>query len=49
MTERGVSDVVGFVLVFALIITSVGVIYTDGLTSLQDARDAQRLSNADSD
>ncbi|GGM65640.1 hypothetical protein J2752_000273 [Halarchaeum rubridurum] len=47
MTERGVSDAVGFVLIFALIITSVGVIYTAGLTGLQDARDAQRLSNAE--
>ncbi|GAA0308359.1 DUF7289 family protein [Halarchaeum salinum] len=47
MTERGVSDVVGFVLIFALIITSVGLVYTAGLTSLQDARDAQRLSNAE--
>ncbi|WP_188876718.1 DUF7289 family protein [Halarchaeum grantii] len=45
--ERGVSDVVGFVLVFGLIIGTVGAVYTTGLSGLQDARDAERLSNAE--
>ncbi|WP_435096090.1 DUF7289 family protein [Halarchaeum sp. P4] len=44
---RGVSDVVGFVLIFSLIIATVGIVYTTGLTGLQDARDAERLSNAE--
>lgn len=44
---RGVSDVVGFVLVFGLIIGTVGVVYTTGLSGLQDTRDAERLSNAE--
>lgn len=44
---RGVSDVVGFVLIFSLIIATVGIVYTTGLSGLQDARDAERLSNAE--
>ncbi|GGN17230.1 DUF7289 family protein [Halarchaeum nitratireducens] len=47
MTERAVSDVVGYVLIISLILTSVGVVYTTGVTTLQDTRDAERVSNAE--
>lgn len=47
MTERGVSDVVGFVLVFSLVLSMVTVVYAFGFTGLEDARDAERLSNAE--
>lgn len=47
MAERGVSDVIGFVLIFALITSTVGLVYTFGFTGLQDARDDERLANTE--
>lgn len=47
MADRGVSDVVGFTLVFALIVTTVGVVYVTGFSGLEDARGAERVNNAD--
>lgn len=45
--RRGVSETIGFVLVFSLIVLTVGVVLTAGLGSLQDARDAERVNNAE--
>ncbi|MFC7138953.1 hypothetical protein ACFQMA_03760 [Halosimplex aquaticum] len=44
--ERAVSDVVGFVLVFAMIVSVVGIVSLSGLASLESARDAQQTDNA---
>lgn len=46
-TERAVSEALGFVLVFAIIISMVGLVYASGLSGLQDARDAERIENAE--
>jgi len=45
--ERGVSDVVGFVLVFALVTATVGVVYTTGIQGLTGSRDVERVNNAE--
>lgn len=45
--ERGVSDLIGFVLVFALIAAVVSIVSLAGLTALEDARDAQQTDNAE--
>lgn len=47
MSERGVSDVIGFVLVFALITSTVAIVYTFGFTGLENAREEERISNAE--
>jgi hypothetical protein len=47
MRDRAVSDLVGFVLVFSLITMTVGVVYVAGFTGLEDARDAERVNNAE--
>lgn len=47
MADRAVSDTLGFALVFALIISSVGVVTVFGFGSLQDARDFERVNNAE--
>jgi hypothetical protein len=47
MTDRAVSEVVSFVLVFALITSSVGVVTVAGLGNLQNARDAERINNGE--
>ncbi|MFC6988243.1 hypothetical protein ACFQJD_05030 [Haloplanus sp. GCM10025708] len=47
MPDRAVSDVVGFVLVFSLIITSVGVVTVFGISTLEDARTDERINNAE--
>ncbi|WP_276300702.1 DUF7289 family protein [Halorussus lipolyticus] len=45
--ERGVSDVIGFVLIFALITSTAAIVYTVGFSGLQDARQEERVSNAE--
>lgn len=47
MPDRGVSEVLGFVLVFSLIVATVGVVYVVGFGGLADVRDAERLRNAE--
>lgn len=45
--RRGVSETLGFVIIFALVVSTVGVVYTVGYAGLQDARDAERVNNAE--
>lgn len=45
--DRAVSDVVGFVLVFALVVSVVAVVSLAGLGSLESARDAGQTNNAE--
>ncbi|MFW5934875.1 MAG: DUF7289 family protein [Halolamina sp.] len=45
--RRGVSETVGFVLVFSLVMLTVGTVLTVGYAGLQDARDAERINNAE--
>jgi hypothetical protein len=45
--ERGVSDVISFVLVFSLIAASVGIVYVTGFTGLENARNSERIENAE--
>lgn len=47
MTDRGVSEVLGFVLIFSLVTASVGAVYVVGFGGLEDARDAERIDNAE--
>jgi hypothetical protein len=44
--RRGVSETVGFVLVFSLVLLTVGTVLTVGYGGLQDVRDAERVNNA---
>lgn len=46
-TDRGVSEAVSFVLVFSLVVTTVGVVYAVGYEGLRDARDVERVNNAE--
>lgn len=48
MRNRAVESVIGFVLVFSLVASSVGVVYVFGFEGLQDTRDAEQLSNVES-
>lgn len=45
--DRGVSETIGFVLVFALIATTIAVTFTVGLGGLEDAQLAERDSNVE--
>lgn len=47
MRDRGVSEVISFVLVFSLIALTVGVVYVGGVGNLEGARDAEQLRNAE--
>jgi hypothetical protein len=45
--ERAVSDVLAFVIVFSIIITSVALVYGTGFSSIQDVRDGEQKANAE--
>jgi hypothetical protein len=45
--DRGVSETLGFVFVFALVVSSTGLVYTLGTENLRDVRDGERLNNAE--
>lgn len=45
--RRGVSETVSFVLVFAMMVSTVGVVYAVGYGGLVDARDNERVDNAE--
>lgn len=47
LDDRGVSETISFVLVFALIIGTVGSVYALGYGGLQEVRDAERVNNAE--
>lgn len=45
--RRGVSEALGFILVFSIIITMTALVYTTGFADLQDARDFEQGNNAE--
>jgi len=47
MSDRAVSEVISYVLVFALITGAVAVVSVSGLATLQDTRDAEQINNAE--
>ena len=47
MTNRAVSEVLGFILVFALVTTTMSFVYVSDLASLEERRDAERIDNAE--
>ncbi|WP_324662754.1 DUF7289 family protein [Haloarcula sediminis] len=47
MSERAVSEVVSYVLVFALVVSAVGIISVSGLSTLQDTRNDEQMENAE--
>lgn len=47
MSDRGVSEALGFVLVFALIVGTIGLVYATGLGGLHDAQRAERVDNVE--
>lgn len=46
-TDRGVSDVVGYVLVFSLIVATVGVVTVAGFGTIDDRQAAERINNVE--
>lgn len=47
MNDRAVSDIVGYVLVFSLIVATVGVVTTVGFSTLDDRQGAERVNNVE--
>lgn len=45
--DRGVSEVVAFILVFAIIFGSVGLLYSAGFQSMNDYQESEQLTNAE--
>lgn len=46
-SDRGVSEVVGFVLAFSLIVSTTAIVYTVGFGGLQELRDDERIGNGE--
>lgn len=44
---RAQSEVIGFVLVFSLIVASTGIVYVTGFSALEDSRTAEQLNNVE--
>ena len=47
MSERAVSEVVSYVLVFGLVVSAVGIVSVSGLSTLQDTRNDEQMANAE--
>jgi hypothetical protein len=47
MDDRALSDLVGFVLAFAVIVTAVGLVSTFGMDALEDARESELAKNTE--
>lgn len=47
MADRGASEVLSFALVFGLVVGSVAIVSVSGLSSLESARDAEQMNNAE--
>jgi hypothetical protein len=47
MGDRAVSEVLGFILVFSLIVTTTSFVYVSGISELEDRRDVERVDNAE--
>jgi hypothetical protein len=45
--DRAISDAIGFILVFAIIISTVAVVYIGGFDSIDNARQYERMNNAE--
>lgn len=46
-TDRGISEVLSYALIFGMIVTAIGIVTVGGLGSLQDARANEQANNAD--
>lgn len=47
MRNRGQTETLGFVLVFALITASIGLVYASGFTGLNEVREFEQVNNAE--
>lgn len=47
MDTRGATETLGFVLAFAIVTASIGIVYTAGFGGLQDTRDAEQTENVE--
>jgi hypothetical protein len=47
MRDSAQSDVLGFVFVFAIVVATIGLVFSTGFAGLQDARDFERVNNAE--
>lgn len=47
MPDRGQSETLGFVLTFALITASIGLVFATGFTGLNDVREFEQVNNAE--
>lgn len=45
--DRGVSDVVGYILVFSLITVTIGAVFAVGIAGVEDRREAERVANVE--
>jgi len=44
---RGATEIIGFVLVFSLVVGTIAMVYVGGLSALDESREAERVTNAE--
>lgn len=45
--DRGINDVLGYIIIFSIIVVSIGFVMVSGLSSLQEVRDDEQVANAE--
>ena len=47
VNDRAVSEVVGFILVFSIVLATITIVYVGGFSGLTETRDAEQMNNAE--
>lgn len=46
MTDKAVSEIIGFIIVFGIVVTSIGIVYSNAVPQLQDSREIENIQNS---
>lgn len=47
MNERAVSEIIGFIIIFGMVVTSIGIVYANAVPQLQESREVENVQNAE--
>jgi hypothetical protein len=46
MTDKAVSEIIGFIIVFGIVVTSIGIVYSNAVPQLQESREIENVQNS---
>lgn len=47
MNEEAVSEIIGFIIIFGIVVTSIGIVYANAVPQLQESREVENVQNAE--